>query len=37
VFAPRSWVKEAFSELRARDDLKEEFARVSAVAQRWGY
>jgi len=30
-------VKEAFGELRNRDDLKKELERVSAVAKRWGY
>jgi len=30
-------VKEAFNELRARADLQDEFARVTKVAQRWGY
>ena len=30
-------VTAAYNELRARPELQEEFARVSAVAQRWGY
>jgi hypothetical protein len=35
--AAQDLVKEAFDELRARPELQEEFARVSAVARRWGY
>jgi len=30
-------VTQAFNELRARPELQAEFARVSAVAKRWGY
>jgi len=30
-------VKEAFAELRQREDLKEELGRVTEVARRWGY
>ena len=30
-------VTAAYNELRARPELQEEFARVSKVAQRWGY
>ena len=30
-------VSEAYKELLQRNELKEEYGRVSAVAQRWGY
>jgi ABC-type nitrate/sulfonate/bicarbonate transport system substrate-binding protein len=30
-------VEEAFKELRAREDLQEEYQRVRKVAERWGY
>jgi hypothetical protein len=30
-------VAEAFKELRAREDLADEFQRLKAVEQRWGY
>ena len=35
--AAQDLVKEAFAELRARPELQDEFARVSAAARRWGY
>jgi hypothetical protein len=30
-------VAEAYKELMERQDLKEEYGRVAAIAQRWGY
>ncbi|HET8563400.1 MAG TPA: ABC transporter substrate-binding protein [Candidatus Binatia bacterium] len=35
--AAQDLVNEAFKELRAREDLQEEYQRVSKVAERWGY
>jgi hypothetical protein len=30
-------VEEAFKELRAREDLADEFQRLKVIEQRWGY
>ena len=37
MYAPRTLVAEAYKELMERQDLKEEYGRVAAIAQRWGY